>query len=287
MQVLTLAPAPQIALACIGSSATLVASPIAAGEIVSLFGQGIGPAGPIVGVPAPQYPAAATYQYPVTLGVTSVTFDGIQAPLLYVSSSQINTVVPFAAKNTTHVCVIYFFNAPSCMDAALTTASPGIFFTIPATPGSQSYAAAVNQDTTINSATNPAPRGSLIAIFATGLGPLSSTPADGTLSVGLPLLTQNLTVQIAYPSGQLHATTLSTETPAWVGQAPDEIAGLSQINFVVPALPALNQISSTREHAWLRGELPAGTDLGQIAPGGIRTGNFYARDVQLGNLRFD
>ena len=241
-QLLTLSPSPLIGLACVGNSATLLASPLAAGAIVSLFGQGIGPATPLVGVPAPQNPPSqpVTYRYPVTLGATSVTFDGIPAPLIYVSSGQINTVVPFAAKNTTHVCVTYSSNAPSCLDAPLSTAEPGIF-TIPATPGNLAYAAAVNQDSTINSAANPAPRGSIVTIFATGLGPLSSTPVDGTL-VGLPLLTQNLTVTISSAPAQPHGLGAST-VPVWAGQAPDEIAGLSQINFVVPNLPASNLIS--------------------------------------------
>ena len=46
-------------------------------------------------------------------------------------------------------------------------------------------------------------------------------------------------------------------TPAWVGQAPDEIAGLSQINF--------ESDFDTREHARFRVEFPAGPDPGQIA----------------------
>ena len=248
LQILMLGPTPQIQLACIGSSATLLASPLAAGEIVSLFGEGIGPTEPIVGVPEPQYPPGpgsiesypTGFQYPVTLGATSVTFDGVPAPLLYVSSGQINTVVPFAAKNTTHICVAYFFNAPSCMDAAITTAAPGIF-TLPATPGTFAFAAAVNQDGTINSATNPAPRGSIVTIFATGLGPLSSMPADGTL-VGLPLLTQSLTMAVSFASTQVHGFPASA-TIAWAGQAPDEIAGLSQINLVVPNQPSSNELS--------------------------------------------
>jgi uncharacterized protein (TIGR03437 family) len=162
------------------------------------------------------------------LGATSVTFDGVAAPLLYVSNNQINTVVPFGAKNTTHVCVTYLSNAPSCMDAELGVGAPGIF-TIPSISPGPAYAAAVNQDGTINSQSNPAPRGSIISLFATGLGPLSSIPADGD-TVPLPLLTPTLTVMAGGTQYlDIHATFPAWAAPSWVDQAPFEIAGLSQI----------------------------------------------------------
>src|SRR6185437_746413 len=134
-------------------------------------------------------------RFPLTLGATSVTFDGVAAPLLYVSGTQINTVIPFTAKNyTTHVCVTWSSNPPSCMDAPLVFAAPALF-TIPQVSQYLPYAAAVNQDGTINSQSNPAPRGSIISLFATGLGALSSMPADGE-TVSLPLLTQGLKVMV-------------------------------------------------------------------------------------------
>ncbi|HEY4085133.1 MAG TPA: hypothetical protein VGM43_04305 [Bryobacteraceae bacterium] len=241
LQVLTIAPAPPISLSCIGSSASLSNAPLAAGEIVSLFGQGIGPAEPIVAVPEPQYPPGSggaessptEYQFPFTLGATSVTFDGVAAPLLYVSGTQTNTVIPFTAKsNTTHVCVTYSSNPPSCMDAPIVFAAPAIF-TIPQMSQQPPYAAAVNQDGTINSQSNPAPRGSIISLFATGLGPLSSTPADG-YTVSLPLLTQDLKVTLESSNSPYQEPPPEFTAPAWAGQAPFEIAGLSQVNAVVP-----------------------------------------------------
>ncbi len=244
LQLLTIGPAPEVSLACIGSSASLSGAPLVAGEIVSLFGVGIGPTEPIVAAPQPLYPpgpsgiefnptSMTTHQYPTALGAAQVTFDGVAAPLLYVSSGQINAVAPFATANsTTHVCVQYFFNAPNCMDAPLVFAAPAIF-TIPQVGASVPYAAAVNQDGTINSELNPASRGSIISLFATGLGPLSSTPIDGQTVIP-PLLTQSLNVMVESPSPNFQATSPVSTAPEWVGQAPDEIAGLSQVNAVVP-----------------------------------------------------
>jgi FG-GAP-like repeat len=59
--------------------------PVAPGSLVAIFGAGIGPAAGAV----PSGPSADT------LAGVSVTFNGIPAPLLYVSARQINAQVPW------------------------------------------------------------------------------------------------------------------------------------------------------------------------------------------------
>jgi uncharacterized protein (TIGR03437 family) len=128
------------------------------------------------------------------------------------------------------------------MNAATSSAAPGIF-AIPGPPdASLLYAAAVNQDGTINSQQNPASRGSIVAIFATGLGSLITTPVDGMVT-GLPLSMQSLVVEIESPNPSFQATSPLIEATQWAGQAPFEIAGLSQVNVEVPGYG--NQISLT------------------------------------------
>lgn len=84
-----------------------------------------------------------------------MTFDGAPAPLLYASDRQINTIVPFEAAGVLKVCVRVSGNPTNCMDARIRAASPGIF-TLPITPGMQGmFAAAVNEDGTVNSEGNP------------------------------------------------------------------------------------------------------------------------------------
>jgi uncharacterized protein (TIGR03437 family) len=91
--------------------------------------------------------------------------------MLYASSAQINVVTPgaLAGKTTTHVCVISNGAQTNCIDTIVQPAAPGVFYS-----GQTAYAAAVNQDGTINSQQNPISIGSIVSVFATGLG--SMTP---------------------------------------------------------------------------------------------------------------
>ena len=103
-------------------------------------------------------------------------------------------------------------------------ASAPAIFTVDATGAGQG--AVVNQDGTINSPANPAVRGSVVSIYATGEG--QTLPAGVTGSV-----TQSITRTPALP-----VTVTIGGAPATVqyaGSAPGEIAGLMQVNAVVPA----------------------------------------------------
>src|SRR5205823_13016208 len=107
--------------------------------------------------------------------------------------------------------------------------SPGVF-TIDGV-----YAAALNQDGTINSADHPAPVGSIISVFATGLGPIDPAQGDGTL-VGFPLPTNTakIAVQaIAVIIGRGGGTIITPFVVTYAGPAPYLVAGTSQINFQV------------------------------------------------------
>jgi uncharacterized protein (TIGR03437 family) len=212
-------------LACIGSAASLEGAPVSPGEIVSLFGSGIGPTTP------ESARFGSNQRFPTFVSNTQVTFDGVPAPLLYVSSTQINAVAPFglATNGTTQVCVSYEGTMTNCLAAPVSAAAPGVFLN-PATPG---YAAAVNQNGTLNSKANPLPAGSIITLFATGLGPLTPAPPDGSL-IPLPLPAQNLKVQVEVPNPNQHSPEPYFTTLPYAGPAPLEIAGLSQLNVQIP-----------------------------------------------------
>src|ERR1019366_6922485 len=102
-------------------------------------------------------------------------------------------------------------------------ASPGVF------PTQNSYqnlpvAAALNEDGTINSATNRAAQGSIVSVFGTGFGALAPSPADGAiLAANLPQLTQVVTM---FGPGFVAYT--------YAGQAPGAVAGAMQVNFRLP-----------------------------------------------------
>ncbi len=121
---------------------------------------------------------------PTTLANIQVTVNGTPAPLYFVGPTQINFVVPWNAPTTGTADVQVINTVTGQLLAAspvpMNTVSPAIFVTTSAGTGAK-LAAVLNQDNTVNSATNPEKRGNYIAIYATGQGPVSSPPADGDI----------------------------------------------------------------------------------------------------------
>jgi uncharacterized protein (TIGR03437 family) len=231
-QILQLGPAAsEVALGCIGNAASFADMPLAPNEIVSLFGAGLGPAQLAPGQPD------ANGLYPFQLGGTEVTFDGIPAPLLYVSQGQVNLVTPQAlqGKTTTHVCASQNQTALSCLDLPVQAAAPGVFASGYA--GYTPYALILNQDGTLNSASNPAPAESVITLFATGLGALTPSPADGAV-VSPPLPAQQLPIQVLFTWSTSDGSLPGSAKILYAGPAPGEIEGLAQISVQVPGPPA-------------------------------------------------
>ncbi len=219
------ANAQTLPLACVGSAAVLTTGAIAPGELVALFGNTLGPAKGIATGATPQSP------YPTQAGGVEVTFDGISAPLLWAQESQINVAVPWSvAGQTTRICVTYNSVTTNCLTWPVTSTAPGIF-TVDGV-----HAAALNQDGTVNSASNPAPQNSIVSIFATGLGPISPPQSDGSL-VGSPLPVNTYPVILEQPctpviiTGFFPCLTTLTFPTAYAGPAALQIAGMSRIDF--------------------------------------------------------
>jgi uncharacterized protein (TIGR03437 family) len=184
-----------------GNEAPFPLGTVAPGEIVSLFGSGLGP------------------------GAPTVTFDGIPAPLLYAGANQINAVVPYGVSSTSTQMTVQF-NGQSYGPIAMPVAAavPGIFTLDDSGHG---QAAALNQDGTLNSISNPAPRGTVITFFACGAGLMTPAVADGTISpLTLPLPTPVLPVAVAIRG--------VTATVQYAGAAPGYVSGLLQVNVQIP-----------------------------------------------------
>jgi uncharacterized protein (TIGR03437 family) len=184
---------------------------VAPGEVVSLFGHGFG-------------------------SKPMVNFDQLPAPILYASDCQINAVVPFSitaglpstsppfSRSSTSVSVLSGDQTIGPMQLPVVAAVPGVF-TMDATGTGQ--AAVINQDGTVNGPSNPAPRGSTVAVYMTGTGTLTPPIADGSVgpsSPPFPAPVQTITAQI----GPLPALVV------FAGQAPTLIAGATQVNVQVP-----------------------------------------------------
>jgi len=191
---------------------------VAPGEIFTIYGTGLGPD---TGMTAQISGGAVA----TALGGTRVLFDGLPAPLLWVQSSQINTVVPFAIQASSTAMTIERNGAAyGPWKLPVAPAVPGIF-TIDSSGNGQ--AAVFNQDGTLNSASNPAHRGSVIVIYATGAGQMDPPMADGAIApLALPLPKPRL--GIAVRVGGFDATL------QYAGAAPGLVAGAIQVNALVP-----------------------------------------------------
>jgi uncharacterized protein (TIGR03437 family) len=88
--------------------------------------------------------------------------------------------------------------------------------------------AIVNQDYSINDATRPAARGSEIQIYATGGGQTSPASLTGSVSPAAASLVLAAKVTIGGVDAQV----------LYSGAAPGEVAGVVQINALVPATVA-------------------------------------------------
>ena len=122
---------------------------------------------------------------PTDLADIQVLVNETPAPLYFVSPQQINLFVPTGAPagGTAEFQVVrkstgqILGSGPVQMNVA----SPGLF-----TANSQGtgQVMALNQDNTVNSPTNPAARGTVIALFGTGQGAVPGAPADGDVAQG-------------------------------------------------------------------------------------------------------
>jgi len=156
-----------LALACVGNAASLLKGRIAAGEMISVFGEGLGSEEGIELTPEPM-------AYPNEASGVQVTFNGKAGPLVYAQHGQINALTPWDLDSPeVEICVEREGMETTCVRSTVTAAEPGVF------ADEDGYAVALNDDGTRNSARRPAGLGSVVTVLATGLGPLDPVPADG------------------------------------------------------------------------------------------------------------
>ncbi len=213
---LTVAGAPKLTAPAVVSAASYAGQGVAPGEMVTLFPNNAGPAELALTA------LDASGKVLTAIGGTRVLFDGIPAPMIYAVKNQVAAVVPYevAGQPSTQIQVEYNGIRSVAVAVPVVPAVPG-FFTVNSQGTGQ--AVAVNQDNTLNSASNPAPRGSIVILYATGEG--QRTPASVT---GLP--------SGAYEAPVLNAGLSIGGAPAelaYAASAPGFIA-LMQINAKIP-----------------------------------------------------
>jgi uncharacterized protein (TIGR03437 family) len=200
------------------NAASLLSSPLAPGEIVSIFGRGLGP------VDGATLRLTASSAVDNLLAGTRVMINGQAAPLLFSQAGQVNTIIPYSAAGRSSIEVQLEYQGVRSSPAtfAVAEAAPAIFTNDSSGRG---QGAILNQDTSINSAFNPADSGSIAVLFATGAGQMLPVSGDGAITgatLARPLLAVAVNVD-----GQ-DAVVL------YAGSAPGLVAGVLQVNFRLP-----------------------------------------------------
>jgi uncharacterized protein (TIGR03437 family) len=205
----TATPGTQVSQLAVVNAASLLGGAISPGEIVTIYGSGLGPIQAVTGSFNPSGILSTQ------AGGTELRFDGVPAPIFYAQTGQINAQAPYtiAGQTTTHLEVFYQGQTAGAADLPVAATSPGGFPTV------------LNPDGSLNSATNPAMQGAILTFFATGEG-LTTGPNITGQAASAPYALPGLPVSLSI--GGASASLL------YAGEAPGLI-GMLQVNAAVPA----------------------------------------------------
>jgi uncharacterized protein (TIGR03437 family) len=204
--------APKLpAISAVTNAASFAPDAISAGSLISLFGSHL----------APSTSQASSTPLPLSLLDTSVTINGVVAPLLFVSAQQINAQIPYEVPSGAATVLVRSGGKTSApFSITVRSAAPGLF------TAAEGQAAALDDDGSPNSETAPAPGGSVISVFLTGIGPISSPVDDG--AAPSPNQTISATLPVSATIGGAPATV------EFAGLAP-LFPGTAQINLRIPS----------------------------------------------------
>jgi uncharacterized protein (TIGR03437 family) len=204
----TATTAPAV-FAIVNSAVPRATAGVGPGELVTLYGVGLGPSTGVVGQPD------ENGLYPRTLGGVEVEFSSppgsVQAPLLYAGPNQINFQAPFSLPGAT--ITVTTPAGPLSPIQLRVIETIGVF-------------GVLNEDGSLNSASNPARSGRIVSLYLTGLGAPSSQARNGAISQSAIDAFQNI-VEVPWR--------FSTLPVFYAGTAPGLINGLDQINVQLPA----------------------------------------------------
>jgi uncharacterized protein (TIGR03437 family) len=174
---------------------------IAPGEVISIYGLGLGPTTAVTATPA-------NGSFPKSLSGVEVLVNGNPIPLLYVSASQINAEVPSGIASgglTNGIAVVQVMNNSAPLPdfrVALVGSDFGVF---EKAGGSMA----------------------VISIWASGFG-ATGPPAVGAVATEANNFCSSC--QLVLSNGAMSVT----ETVEYAGTSPGLIDGLMQINFLIP-----------------------------------------------------
>jgi uncharacterized protein (TIGR03437 family) len=213
---------PRLSRGGIVHSASYQPGGVSPGEIVTIFGEELGPATLTTATLEADGQSLTN-----SLAGTRILFDGVAAPLLYTSKGQVSAIVPYAVAGKTNVPVIveYLGVRSTPVTTRILPAVPALY-SIDASgtgPG-----AILNQDGSVNSAQRAAVAGQVVVLFATGEGLTDPLQTDGHVTPSIEPLPR--------PRLKVSVTMGGTECPIlYAGAPPGLVAGAMQINVQLPA----------------------------------------------------
>jgi uncharacterized protein (TIGR03437 family) len=202
------APASRI-LGIVNATGGQISGRISASEVISIFGFGLATSA------ASAIPSEGVF--PTTLQGVQVLLNGAPIPLLYVSGYQINAEIPSPFFDTD--AVLQVVDGSSTLPAFRVSVDSSIFGIFANPDGSW---AAINQDGSVNSSSNPAKAGTIVSVWGTGFGNVAVT-VDGAVTTVANNWCPECSMSL---DGQM-------ESVGYAGTAPGLIDGLMQINFKV------------------------------------------------------
>jgi uncharacterized protein (TIGR03437 family) len=222
-------------VAVINYSGFNATAPIAPGSIASAYGSFGTVATTVTSTPSP---------LPTTLAGISIRINNRTAPLYFVSSGQINFVVPNATESGAQTVEV--LNGTT----VIARGSVNIWEVFPAmassdtTPTSQGIVQ--NQDFGINNQSSRARRGEIIQIYATGCGRTGPATTDGLAPTAL--------------------SPAVAKTEAFVANLPAVV----QFSGAHPQFPGICQVNVTvPDQAFVTGQVPVFITVGGIASNSV------------------
>lgn len=201
-------------IAIVNAASFRADQPVAPGSIISIFGG----FGTTATTSAPGFPL------PTTLAGTRVSINNADAPLIFVSRTQINVQLPASLPPGRYDVRVTTAQNESNGALRVMAAAPGVF----PLPGGENppRGAILNQDgVTVNSTTTPAARGSVITVYCTGASAFERpVPAD---QVNPGEINRTVSAPQVFISG-VEAEVLFS------GRAPGLVSGAWQINVRIP-----------------------------------------------------
>ena len=201
--------APAIAV----GAASFEARPIAPGQIATIFGQGLGP----------NENALFDIDDDGAIGEhaagTMVFFDGVPARVLSVRNDQVNIIVPQELEGEeVELLVVRSGFQSTPFPVPMRPYAPELFTL---TGEGRGQIAAFNEDGSLNRASNPAPQGSTVIGFGTGVGPTEDPLGDGEIAKEASEITALVEIWVGGVQAIVH----------YAGTSPGQVGALTQFNF--------------------------------------------------------